>query len=112
MAESMRGTRLGATSYEVDSGELAPRLLTTYVCSQGHDTTLPFALEADEIPDTWECSCGEVAGRVGAALQLATPQKHVRTHWDMLRERRSVKDLEALLRERLELIRGAATRSA
>ena len=33
------------------------------------------------------------------------PAKHVRTHWDMLLERRSVKELEEILAERLELLR-------
>ncbi len=112
MGESMRGTRLGTTSYEVDSGEYAPRLLTTYVCPEGHSATLPFALEADEIPDVWECACGNQAGRLGAALQMAPEPKRVRSHWDMLLERRSIKDLEALMRERLELLHGQTTRSA
>ena len=53
MGESMRGSRLGTTSYEVDSGEYAPRALTTYVCDQGHRITMPFSVEADEIPTTW-----------------------------------------------------------
>jgi hypothetical protein len=35
--------------------------------------------------------------------------KPARTHWDMLLERRSVKDLEVLLAERLELLRAAPT---
>jgi len=30
----------------------------------------------------------------------------VRTHWDMLLERRSIADLEELLRERLDLLHG------
>ena len=34
--------------------------------------------------------------------------KHVRTHWDMLRERRSIDELEILLAERLEIIQGTA----
>ena len=33
-------------------------------------------------------------------------EKPARTHWDMLLERRSVEDLEVLLTERLELLRG------
>ena len=33
-------------------------------------------------------------------------EKPVRTHWDMLLERRSVKELEDILKERLELLRG------
>ena len=33
-------------------------------------------------------------------------EKPARTHWDMLLERRSVKELEEILEERLELLRG------
>ena len=32
--------------------------------------------------------------------------KPARTHWDMLRERRSIEELEELLAERLDEIRG------
>ena len=35
----------------------------------------------------------------------AKPVKHVRTHWDMLLERRSIPELEELLEERLTLLR-------
>lgn len=34
----------------------------------------------------------------------AKPTRHVRTHWDMLLERRTIADLEVLLQERLELL--------
>ena len=33
-------------------------------------------------------------------------EKPARTHWDMLLERRSEKELEEILNERLELLRG------
>ena len=33
-------------------------------------------------------------------------EKPVRTHWDMLLERRSISELEDILTERLELLRG------
>ncbi|HWD79100.1 MAG TPA: RNA polymerase-binding protein RbpA, partial [Kribbella sp.] len=32
-------------------------------------------------------------------------EKPARTHWDMLRERRSISELEELLAERVELLR-------
>jgi len=38
--------------------------------------------------------------------------KPPRTHWDMLLERRSVADLEEVLAERLELLRGRRSQSA
>ena len=43
----------------------------------------------------------------------AGTERHQRTHWDMLLERRSREDLEALLEERLTLLRqGVLPRSA
>jgi hypothetical protein len=33
----------------------------------------------------------------------------VRTHWDMLLERRSIKELEGILKERLEVVRAKAS---
>ena len=112
MSESMRGNRLGATSYEVDKGISAARQLTTYVCPQAHHTTVPFALEADEIPDTWRCACGLMGTRWGQAMHEQPVARQTRSHWDMLLERRSIAELEALLKERLDLIRGSEKRSA
>ena len=112
MSESMRGTRLGATSYEVDNGLSAPRQLTTYVCPDAHHTTLPFAAEADEIPDTWQCACGLMGTRWGQKLQGQPEGRYVRTHWDMLLERRTIAELEELMKERLALLRGSHKRSA
>ena len=109
MGESMRGSRLGTTSYEVDSGEYAPRALTTYVCDQGHRVTMPFSVEADEIPTTWPCACGATGMMLGAKPEAPAERKHVRTHWDMLLERRTIKDLEGILKERLEVIRAKAS---
>ena len=105
MSDTMRGSRLGTTSYETDKGPMAARSLTTYVCDQGHQVTLPFSAEATEIPSTWPCACGALALLIGAKKPELAPAKHVRTQWDMLLERRTVKDLESILRERLEEIR-------
>lgn len=105
MAEAMRGTRLGSTSYEVDPGVNAPRLLTTFFCPEGHQFTMPFSIDADEIPDTWVCECGGIALRQGVKKAVERPQKAPKSHYDMLLERRSKRDLESLLKERMELLR-------
>ena len=104
---ALRGTRLGATSYETDSGiDLAPRQDVEYGCPNGHRFEMPFALEA-EVPPTWECRvCGAQALRVDGVAPEQKPGKPTRTHWDMLMERRSVADLEEVLAERLEVLRG------
>jgi hypothetical protein len=107
MAESMRGSRLGATSYEVDNGISVPRVLTTYVCPDDHRTTLPFFAEADEIPDIWECECGQTGLRMGAVMPDMPAQRVLRSHMDMIRERRDENDLGNALDEVLRNLRGA-----
>lgn len=103
---ALRGTRLGATSYETDSGiDLAPRQDVEYGCPNGHRFEMPFALEAD-VPATWECRvCGAQALRVDGVAPQEKQGKPSRTHWDMLLERRTVADLEEVLAERLEVLR-------
>ncbi len=108
MAErALRGTRLGATSYENDRNtDLAPRQEVAFDCPKGHRFSVPFAAEA-EIPATWECRvCGAVARTATADLPAPRKVKPPRSHWDMLLERRSMKDLEEVLAERLAVIRG------
>src|SRR5579859_4452619 len=107
MAErALRGTRLGATSYENDRNtDLAPRQDVAFDCPNGHHFSVPFAAEA-ELPGTWECRvCGSIA--IAATGESPSPKKAKppRSHWDMLMERRTVEDLEAVLAERLEIIR-------
>jgi hypothetical protein len=106
MSESLRGSRLGSTSYEVDKGARPDVSMTEYICPSGHVTALPFSSEADEIPDTWECECGQLGVRDGVTLAPVTPLKRPRSHWDMILERRSRDELQDLLNERLEVLRG------
>lgn len=101
----MRGTRLGALSYETDAHVVpAERLVITYECPEGHRSVVPFSIEAEEIPFEWNCRCGRVATRPDTEAPEQKPAKHVRTHWDMLLERRTIADLEVLLEERLALL--------
>jgi hypothetical protein len=103
---ALRGTRLGATSYETDSGiDLAPRQDVEYACPSGHRFRMPFSVEAD-VPAVWECRvCGAQALRVGGVAEEEKAGKPARTHWDMLLERRSIPELEEVLAERLEVLR-------
>ena len=105
MAESMRGSRLGYTSYELDPGVNAPTNLTKFVCPQDHQLLLPFSADADEIPDTWLCDCGQTAIRAGIKALPKKEVKAIKKHYDMLLERRSKKELESLLKERVADIR-------
>ncbi len=111
---TLRGTRLGANSYETESYiEYAPRQRVTYSCPMSHATVVPMSVEAEEIPYLWECRCGREATRLDAIAPEPKYVKVPRTHWDMLLERRTIADLEELLAERLELLhsqRGGSTR--
>ena len=106
MAErSLRGSGLGSSSLESETGvAAAPRQVAEYVCPTGHVTTLPFSVEAD-VPALWECRCGLEALLRDADRPEVGPVKPVRTHWDMLMERRTEAELEELLAERLALLR-------
>ena len=102
----MRGSRLGAVSYETDrTHNLAPRHIARYRTENGEEFDIPLADDA-EIPDAWLCRNG-MEGRLIDGGDLAEPKKVKvqRTPWDMLRERRSIEQLEELLKERLELIK-------
>ena len=103
---ALRGSRLGASSYETDRGvDLAPRQDVFYDCPKGHAFEVPFSVEAD-VPATWECRvCGAAALRRDGELPEEKRAKPPRTHWDMLMERRSVEDLEEVLAERLAVLR-------
>ena len=103
---SLRGMKIGANSLESDQGvAFVPRHDEKYVCERGHEFLVTLAEEA-EAPTTWECKCGSEAHLVSVAAPAEEkPVKPVRTHWDMLCERRSEKELQALLDERLELLR-------
>lgn len=108
MAErALRGARLGAQSFEDERGvEMAPRQQIEYVCADGHTFTVTMSDEAD-VPAEWEDpKTGQMGRRVGGAEPDAKEEKPVRTHWDMLLERRSEEELEEILTERLELLRG------
>lgn len=107
---SLRGMSIGAKSMESDQGiDFAPRFQAYYDCPNGHTIILPFSTEA-EVPQVWECRCGGEAIQRNAALDPDREIKPVRTHWDMLLERRSEKELQELLDERLDLLRSGKVR--
>ena len=111
---SMRGTRLGALSLERD--DLVPpaeRVAVKYVCPTGHVSLIPISVEAEEIPIEWDCRCVSVAVRPNFVVEPKIPDRPVRTHWDMLLERRTLKELKALYEERVALLhQGSLAQSA
>ena len=105
---SMRGTRLGALSLERDDKvPAADRILVAYVCPKGHETVIPMSTDAEDIPHEWDCRCGEVAERPNETAPEKPEERYIRTHWDMLLERRSLKELAALYDERVALLHEA-----
>src|SRR5215470_1848620 len=114
MGERMlRGSRLGAVSYESDRNtELAPRQTREYLCAKGHQFEVPFAVDA-EVPITWECKFdGSIARLVDGSEPEQKKAKPPRTHWDMLLERRSIAELEDILNERLDEVRARRGRAS
>ena len=109
----LRGSRLGAVSYENDRNtDLAPRQSASYDCPKGHHFAVPLAAEA-EIPATWECRfCGSTAQHSGGPAPEPKKAKPVRTHMDMLRERRTTADLEEVLKEQLAVLHRSTKRKS
>lgn len=104
---TLRGARLGGQSFEDERGiEFAARQQVGYQCTRGHVFEITMSVEAD-VPAKWECPrCGAEALSTAGIEPEQKVEKPVRTHWDMLLERRSISELEDILTERLELLRG------
>ena len=102
---SLRGMRLGSQSMETEAGvEPAPRQRVEYRTEDGERVFVIFAAEA-EIPPIWTAKSGKEAVLVDGSKPDASHEKPVRTHWDMLLERRSIEELEQTLQQRLEYYR-------
>ncbi|WP_080794963.1 RNA polymerase-binding protein RbpA [Corynebacterium pacaense] len=101
----LRGSRMGAVSYETDRDhDLAPRQMVKYRTGDGEIYEVPFADDA-EIPEEWMCKNGKLGILIEGEGVESKPVKPPRTHWDMLRERRSIEELDVLLEERIEQLR-------
>jgi hypothetical protein len=51
---------------QTPSSAYAPRQVVTYLCTREHVLSVPFAADA-EVPEVWDCRCGQPATRVAAA---------------------------------------------
>jgi RNA polymerase-binding protein len=83
----------------------APRTNVQYFCPHGHDFSVLFVDDPEvKIPSVWDCrQHGCDSDRAGAPKSPAPKQP--RSHWDRLLMRRSIEELEALLAERLALVK-------
>ena len=82
----------------------------TYQCASGHEFVIRFFAEADVIPYRWDCrTCSAPAHTDDPAAEVVPTSRRgvgrTKTPWQQLRERRSIAELEALLDERLRLLR-------
>ncbi|WP_263247224.1 RNA polymerase-binding protein RbpA [Saccharopolyspora rosea] len=110
---SLKTVRIGRNDpQQADDYAPAPRQRTTYSCPTGHEFEVPLATDAD-VPDVWECPRHSIPAR-SPRSRSSTPAatKRPRTHWDMLLERRTRPELEALLQERLDMLRAQRTTNA
>lgn len=114
---SLRGMRLGSQSLQSESGvEFSPRKKSTYRTEDGTTFEVMFAAEAD-VPEVWQSPKsgqeGRLVGEDGDLVPIEEVEtKAVRSHWDMLLERRTRAELEELLQERLELLRARRGKSS
>ena len=103
---SLKGTGLGAKSFEDEAGvEFAARQEIGYDCPRGHHFSLVFRCRGGHplAVGVSAMRCRVLAFRRRAAGVEGGEAR--RLHWDMLRERRSIAELEDLLAERLNLLR-------
>ena len=83
--------------------DIADRMEITYTCSAGHEFTRIFAADVTA-PTTWDCPR---CGKMGSTESEPEPNdsSSVRSHWDMLLERRSMDELSDMLAQRVEELR-------
>lgn len=110
---AVRGRRLAASAPTLGrrhSDDPADRHHQTYHCPRGHTFVVTFAAGATPAA-AWACPrCGTPApNSPGGAMPPATPDRARKTHWEQLRARRSLPELEALLAEARAALRHRAS---
>lgn len=103
---AIRGSKIGSGPMgESERGEAAPRVVVSFWCSQGHETTPSFSAEA-VVPEFWDCPrCGYPAGHDPENPPAPHKVEPYKTHLAYVKERRTDADGEALLNEALETLR-------
>ena len=83
--------------------DMADRMEITYTCASGHEFTRVFAADIT-VPSTWDCPrCGKTGSC--EPEPVLNDSSSVRSHWDMLVERRSIDELEEMLAVRVKELR-------
>lgn len=97
-----RNTFAYASAHVRDDGFVGRRSIT-FTCPRGHAFMVPFA-DGIALPDRWECRQHGLMAELGAVPRERPPAK-IRTHWDMLCERRPEADMVQLLNQQLKALR-------
>ncbi len=110
---AVRGRRLAASAPTLGrrhSEDPADRRRESYYCPRGHTFVVTFAAAAGPAA-AWDCPrCGTRApNSPGGAAPPAAPDRARKTHWEQLRARRSLPELEALLAEARAALRPRAS---
>jgi hypothetical protein len=116
---TVHGTRPWTNGARVKQDEErgpAERQHVSYDCPHGHQVVVPFAAGTDiQVPERWSCPThGAECVRPGVTEPAAQAKpaggKPPRTPWQMLCERRTIPELEALLNEALSKLRAQRRR--
>jgi hypothetical protein len=112
MPVTATGTRTSLYSLSDDLVEPAETREVTYRCPSGHTFVTRFFAGAEVVPHRWDCRSCDAAAHTDDPKSQEVPESRRRigstkTAWQMLRERRTLAELEVLLEERLGLLRAA-----
>jgi hypothetical protein len=104
------GNRGSAYSLTDDLVEPAETRDVTYRCPSGHTFVTRFFAGAEVVPHRWDCSSCDAPALTDDPRSREIPDSRRRlgrskSAWQMLRERRTIAELEMLLDERLRLLR-------
>jgi RNA polymerase-binding protein len=83
--------------------DVAARQSAVFLCPRGHEFVVMFADDAVP-PAQWECRHHSVKAATKGVPHQPQPRPR-KTHWDLLRERRTEPELAALLTEQIEALR-------
>ncbi len=102
---AIRGSRVGAGPMgETERGELESRVYVSYFCSNGHETSMAFALDA-AVPAEWDCPrCGLPSSQDRDNPPPPPRNEPYKTHLAYVKERRSDEDGAQILQEALEAL--------
>jgi hypothetical protein len=90
---------------ETERGELESRIYVSFFCSNGHESVVAFAQDAD-VPDEWDCPrCGLPTNQDRDNPPPPPRIEPYKTHLAYVKERRSDEDGAQILQEAIEELR-------